>query len=87
MAFISPPVEDKIEHLQLLLGLAEDPNHVQTTMDGPTGLAFHVPDYLAELYVKAMELQAGQTQSNDVEEKAPVKRKPGRPRRNTDSDS
>jgi hypothetical protein len=86
MAFISPPVEDKIQHLRLLLGLAEDPNHVQTTMDGPTGLAFHVPDYLAELYVKALELDAG-LEIAEAREIAPVKRKPGRPRKNTDSDS
>jgi hypothetical protein len=86
MAFISPPVEDKIEHLRLLLGLAEDPNHVQTTMDGPTGLAFYIPEYLAELYVKALEIQAAEARGETEPEEVP-KRKPGRPRKNTDTGS
>lgn len=82
MALISPDREDKTEHLRLLLGLADDVNHVQTTMDGPTGLAFVVPEYLAELYEKAL---AHKAKGDDAE--APVKRGPGRPKRNPDNGS
>lgn len=81
MALISPPPDDKTEHLRLLLGLADDVNHVQTTMDGPTGLAFVVPEYLAEQYEKALGFQAG---GDEATRDAPVKRKPGRPKKNTD---
>jgi hypothetical protein len=79
MAFISPLPVDKIAHLQLLLELAEDVNDVQTTMDGPTGLAFNVPDELAERYLAALKVPAGEDTGD-----APVKRKPGRPKKNTD---
>jgi hypothetical protein len=82
MALVSPLPKDKMEHLRLLLDLADDVNHVQTTMDGPTGLAFIVPDELAERYVAALAVPAG----GDTEVEAPVKRKPGRPKgtKNTD---
>lgn len=92
MALISPDPAVKTEHLKLLLGLADDVNHVQTTMDGPTGLAFVVPDYLAEQYEKALKFQAGEDQGDEGDdeetsdnEDAPVKRKPGRPKKNPDN--
>jgi hypothetical protein len=91
MAFVSPLPGDKLAHLQLLLELADDPNDVQTTMDGPTGLAFYVPDELADRYLKAMSkgLESAPAKLSDFDdvETAPVKRKPGRPKKNTDSGS
>lgn len=90
MPLISPEPADKTEHVKLLLGLADEVHHVQTTMDGPTGLAFVVPEYLADLYEEALghleaETQAGEDQGDP--EEAPAKRKPGRPKKNTDSGS
>lgn len=88
MPLISPAHEDKTEHVKLLLGLAEDVNDVQTTMDGPTGLAFVVPEYLHKLYLKALRLQAGEEEgTEEVSDSEPAKRKPGRPKgsKNTDS--
>jgi len=85
MTLISPEPADKTEHVKLLLGLAADVNHVQTTMDGPTGLAFVVPEYLAELYVKALSFQAGEEPQTNGEGVAPERRKPGRPKKNPDS--
>ena len=86
MALVSPLPKDKMEHLRLLLEIADDVNHVQTTMDGPTGLAFIVPDELAERYLKVLDQQSGEEGIEDVKEVAPVKRKPGRPKgtKNTD---
>jgi len=81
MKIISPSHEDKTEHAKLLLGLAESPDDVQTTMDGPTGLAFVVPAYLHALYEKALSFQAGEEQG-DQKAEAPEKRKPGRPKKN-----
>lgn len=87
MATISPDPADKMRHLELLLGLADDVNHVQTTMDGPTGLAFVVPEYLAAQYEEALALMAGEDseEQSDAPDETPVKRKPGRPKKNTDS--
>lgn len=81
MPLISPAHEDKTEHARLLLGLAENPDDVQTTMDGPTGLAFVVPAYLEALYQKALAFQAGEEQGGQKVQ-APEKRKPGRPKNN-----
>jgi hypothetical protein len=73
--FVSPPPEDKVEHVRLLLELADDPTHVATTMDGPTGLAFIVPDelgtrYLAALYDRRKAAEAAdkaETSADDAE--------------------
>lgn len=69
-ALVSPPPDDKVEHVNLLLSLADDPTHVLTTMDGPTGLAFIVPDelatrYLAALYDKRKEAKAAESDDTD----------------------
>jgi len=79
---------------QLLLGLAEDVNHVQTTTDGRQGTTFVVPDYLHKLYLKAIKVK-DQPDGEEVavepddeaktdSEETPAKRKPGRPK-NTDN--
>lgn len=95
MALVDPGRENLAEHARLLLGLARDPGDVQTTSDGSNGIAFVVPDYLEKLYLKALKVKEGveidaneadeDEQSNDDQVKAPVKRKPGRPPKNTDS--
>jgi len=85
MALVDPGREDLAGHAQLLLGLAEDPNHVQTTSDGSNGIAFVVPDYLYELYLKALKVkqETGAEDAEDTDDKVqtPVKRKPGRPKK------
>lgn len=92
MVFISPEAGTPTENAKLLLALAEDVNHVQTTMDGPNGVAFVVPEYLAKLYAEALvhmeaeDAQAGEEEEPaepEAEESEPAKRKPGRPK-NTD---
>lgn len=95
MVLITPHSGTPTEHARLLLALAEDVNHVQTTADGPIGTSFYVPEYLAELYAQALvhmedeqahDPEAGEEEEPvepEAEESEPVKRKPGRPR-NTD---
>lgn len=71
---ISPePGDDVPAWMAAMLAMALDPLHVQTTMDGPRGLAVVVPDELAERW-----LTRGAT-ALAVEEKPTVKRGPGRP--------
>ncbi len=82
---ISPPHDMVTEHARLLLGLADDPNHVQTSTDGQHGMGFEVPEYLHELYLKALRVQAGEDITET--EAAPAKRGPGRPKKNTDTGS
>lgn len=84
MTLISPLPEDIGEHAKLLLGLANDVNDVQTTTDGQHGTGFVVPEYLYELYLKALRLQAGED-ITDAKEITPAKRGPGRPKKTQDS--
>jgi len=52
MAIVSPLPHQVEEHARILLEEAGDyPHLVATTMDGPTGLAFIVPDDIAERYL------------------------------------
>lgn len=79
MKYVYPEPKDISDHAQLLLGLADDPNDVETTSDSPHGIGFRVPDALYELYLKALEHQ----EQESADEETPAKRKPGRPK-NTD---
>lgn len=49
---IIPPDGGAEETARILLDLADDPAHVQTNTD--SGLAFVVPDYLADAYEAKM---------------------------------
>jgi hypothetical protein len=81
---ISPLPTDVTDVAQLLLGLAEDATHVQTTTDGEHGIGFEVPEYLHKLFLKALKFKAGE---DATDEATPVKRGPGRPKKNTDTGS
>lgn len=59
-----------------LLSLARSVWDVQTNTDN--GLAFAVPDYLAELYAESMQLVEAADPADSVQ---PVARKRGRPRK------
>lgn len=74
MAMVSPaPGEDAGEIARLLLAIADkDVHHVQSTMDGPSGVAFIVPDWIAEEYVK-------QRFPAESQEEAPAPKRRGRP--------
>lgn len=64
------------EHSQVardLLSLARSPHDVKTNTD--SGLAFAVPEYLAELYMESMRLV------QPAEPVQPAARKRGRPRK------
>jgi hypothetical protein len=79
----------------LLLKHADDVNHVQTAMDGPTGLMFIVPDDLHDRYLAARygastltpeteaEVEDDSADEEDVEEEveevAPAPKRRGRP--------
>lgn len=91
MASISPRPEDVEAHARILLEEAGDyPHLVQTTMDGPTGLMFIVPDDLADRYLARIGqdsteqfVQAGEAESGyeDVpaDTPAPAKRRGRQP--------
>lgn len=51
MAVIVPGKGEAREVAKLLLSLADDPNQVDVTMDGPGGVSFIVPDELYEKYL------------------------------------
>lgn len=54
-AFVVPPRGEEEKYAQLLLELAGERVHeVQTTMDGPHGVAFHVPEALADAFNEAL---------------------------------
>jgi len=86
MAMVVPAKGDEEKVAKLLLGLADNVHDVQSTMDGPAGVAFVVPDYLAEKYDKASD------QSDDVlsaesddEAESPAPKKRGRPKGSTNA--
>jgi hypothetical protein len=81
MALVTPPQgEDPGVVAAVLLDLADDPSDVRTTMDGPLGLAFVVPDPLAQKWTE-IEVKAKNLKLEDEEEDHPAKRGPGRPRK------
>lgn len=83
MAVVTPPQgEDPGVVAAVLLDLADDPSDVKTTMDGPLGLAFIVPDELAEKWA-GIEAKA---KSVKADEDQPAKRGPGRPRKDEGED-
>lgn len=91
MASVSPRPEDVEAHARILLEEAGDyPHLVQTTMDGPNGVMFIVPDDLADrylarigqdstdVYVQAGEDESGYEEAPD-ETPAPAKRRGRQP--------
>jgi len=74
MAVIYPERGKQAETAKLLLELADSPYQVQT--ETTHGLAFVVPDELADKY-----LAATGHGSDGEDEPEPVKRRPGRPRK------
>jgi hypothetical protein len=88
-ALVSPSAGEEEEVARMLLAHAGDDVHlVQSTMDGPNGLAFIVPDHIAQKYLderypvydegKAPEDEESNEDSETEEKPAPVKRR-GRP--------
>jgi hypothetical protein len=72
-ALIIPAPEQAAQVARDLLSLAQSPFHVQTNTD--SGLAFVVPEYLAELYAETMSLV------QPAAPEQPAARKRGRPRK------
>lgn len=68
MALIVPERGQGKDVAKALLILADDPHHVQTTMDGPAGVSFVVPDYLHDLYVRMQQAPGPE----DVEDEVPA---------------
>lgn len=73
---------------KLLLGLADDPSQVGTTSSGPLGFAYTVhPDvyvrYLAK--VQGEDMKVVDEVLSSQPDPVPVKRGPGRPRKNQES--
>lgn len=86
---IHPERHEAADVAKLLLGLADDPSQVQSTMDGAHGTAFVVPAWLADLYAEATAIplddgddeaeEVDDTTEEPVEEEAPVPKRRGRP--------
>lgn len=70
-SYIIPPDGGAEDTARLLLQLAKTPHDVQTNTDA--GLAFVVPDYLADLFEAAQQTQ-----------QEPATPKRGRPRKGSD---
>lgn len=77
MAVIVPGRNQAKIVAELLLDLADNPHDVATTMDGPDGLSFIVPDELYEKYEKATTKLPVERESSGEEQPAPKRR--GRP--------
>lgn len=78
MAVIYPERGKAPETARLLLELADSPYQVQT--DTTHGLAFVVPDELADKYLVATGHDPDGS-DEEAEPETPVKRRPGRPRK------
>lgn len=79
MAVIYPERGKAPETARLLLELADSPYQVQT--ETIHGLAFVVPDELADKYLAATG--HGEDEQDVETEQAPQRRRPGRPRKAT----
>jgi hypothetical protein len=84
---VHPEPGESANAARILLGLADHPGQVRSTMDGVHGVAFVVPSWLADRYDEALaipesepddEVDADETQGMDVEDKPAPKRR-GRP--------
>lgn len=98
MALIRPPGGDASGTATLLLAIADlednDFSAYDVATDTDDGLQFRVPDALADLYEAALadgpsnaedtvEVEDEEEEAADEAPAAPVKRGPGRPRKNT----
>lgn len=77
MAVIYPEKGKTAETARMLLDLADSPYQVQT--ETTHGLAFVVPDELADKYLAT--IGHGEDEQDKDAEQVPVKRRPGRPRK------
>jgi hypothetical protein len=78
-AVIVPPRGEGKATAVLLLHLADDPNDVATSTDGPAGVSFVVTDELYEKYMSVGEAPVVPEPVEDEVERKPVPKRRGRP--------
>lgn len=80
MAIVIPERGQEAEVARKLLDLADHPDQVQSSGDGPHGVAFYVPDELAEKYEADAPEKVEEADSS--EDEAPKPKRRGRPPKN-----
>lgn len=92
---IHPERHEAADTAKVLLGLANDPREVRSTMDGTYGVAFTVPHWLADAYDEAMAIPVEDDEDDEPPSEpepaddAPKPKRRGRPpgSRNKTTDS
>lgn len=81
MAVIVPGKGESKQVAKRLLELAEDPNEVATTMEGPDSISFIIPDDLYDAYMDADDEASTDVPAAQVvdEETVPAPKRRGRP--------